>query len=542
VHKAIVVVALLFACRGKQLQTHGSASAPPPALPPGAPAASCAGDAVKTASGCVRGDAAGGVTAFRGIPYAAPPVGALRWRPPQSAATWSGVREAHALGPACPQMDKPDGTKVAWNEDCLTLNVWTPHVAASPKLPVMVWIHGGGLVQGSSNLPLYDGQHLAAQGVVLVSFNYRLGALGFLAHPALTAEDTAHHASGNFGLHDQIAALAWVKANIAAFGGDPSNVTIFGESAGGESVCALMSSPLATGLFHKAIIESAQCVDYGKPLRALHAAHGRAEAAEGQGERIAKALGCTTGDLAACMRGKSPEQVLDAAPPAVGFLGAGEHFGFTVEDHALPRSPAEALKAGLPAIPMILGSTADEGTMFTSHIRLQRPIAYRLVVRKIFGAQAPRVLAAYPPGDAPKHAFDDLVTDVVFTCPTRTAARSLAKHTHAVYRFLFSHVTAKARANGMGARHGSEVPFVFDTAQSPTEDEQALARTMVGYWVAFAKTGDPNHAGAPAWPAYDAAKDPYLDLDTTVAARAGLRSAKCDVLDEALGELVAPEE
>jgi para-nitrobenzyl esterase len=495
-------------------------------------AIACVKTDVVTHSGCVRGEP-GPVEVFRGIPYAAPPVGALRWKPPQPAASWKDVRSATAFGKACPQLDDTLGGKLDTDEDCLTLNVWTPSRAG--KLPVMVWIHGGGLVQGGSSLPFYDGAHLAGDGkLVVVSFNYRLGPLGFLAHPALTAEDP-HHASGNFGLLDQIAALHWVQDNIAAFGGDPARVTIFGESAGGESVCALMASPLAKGLFARGIIESAQCVGYGKPLRALHEQKGKTESGEAQGQRIATALGCS--DLP-CLRGKRADDIIHASPAAFGFLGKGEHYGFTVDGYALTDAPAALLEAGkLADVPMIVGTTADEATLFTAKIPMRGPLAYNLVLKRIFADKAPAVAAQYPAGGNAKQAFDALVTDVVFTCPTRRAAKALRAHQGHVYRYVFAHVTDKARAKGMGASHGSEIPFVFGTVDHPTDAERTLAKTMLGYWAHFAQFGDPNGGGAPAWSAYDAQADSYLELDTPIAAKRGLHAAGCDVLDGVAAEV-----
>jgi para-nitrobenzyl esterase len=530
----ILVMLLLVACRRR---AHRDEELPAPQANLMGTVATgviaCVKTDVVTHSGCVRGQV-GTIEAFRGIPYAAPPVGPLRWKPPQPVAAWKDVVSATAFGKACPQLDNTIGGKLDWDEDCLTLNVWTPNRAG--KLPVMVWIHGGGLVQGGSSLPFYDGSHLAADGkVVVVSFNYRLGPLGFLAHPALTAED-AHHASGNFGLLDQIAALHWVQDNVAAFGGDPARVTIFGESAGGESVCSLLASPLAKGLFARGIIESAQCVTYGKALRALHEQKGKAESGEAQGQRIATALGCS--DLA-CLRGKRPDELLNASPASFGFLGKGEHYGFTVDGHALTDAPAALLAAGkLPDIPMMVGTTADEATLFTAKIPMRGPIAYNLVARRIFGDKAPAVLAQYPAGGDAKQAFDALVTDVVFTCPTRRAAKAFRAHQSHVYRYVFAHVTDKARAKGTGATHGSEIPFVFGTVDTAaTDGEHKLSRTMLGYWAHFAQFGDPNGGGAPAWPAYDAAADSYLELDVPITAKRGMRTAGCDVLDGVAAEV-----
>jgi len=512
--RALLLLALL-ACRNR----HHEERAPLPEQKPIAPAATgpCAGDAVTTADGCVRGKREGDVVVFRGIPFAAPPVGALRWRPPQPPAPWT-VRDAFAFGPSCPQLQSPLNAGLIANEDCLTLNVWSP--AGAAKLPVMVWIHGGGLVAGGAAQPTYDGAHLAAGGkVVLVSINYRLGPLGFLAHPALS--------SGNLGIHDQIAALRWVQREVAKFGGDPASVTIFGESAGGESVCALMASPLAKGLFARAIIESAQCVSYGKALRPLHT--GQPEGAEEQGLRVAKAAGCPGSDAAAaaCLRGKSPDELLRAAPPALGFLGKGEHYGLTVDNTLLPDAPSAALAAGkLAEVPLIIGTTKDEATLFTSGLKLRLPAVYKAVVRKLFPGAADRILDIYAPdrfGSA-KQAFDALVTDLVFACPARRTARTLAAHKQRVWRYLFT----VARDPTLGATHGSELGFVFGTVKSPSAAEAALSQKLQSAWTQFAHTGDPG-AG---WPAYSPDRDVYLELATaTTASRIEAGNPGCDVLD-----------
>jgi para-nitrobenzyl esterase len=489
---------------------------------------------VHTAAGCVRGAHDGDIDVFRGIPYAAPPTGPLRWKPPQRPVAWHGERDATKFGKSCPQTDSPLAGKLDTDEDCLTLNVWTPHPDTSAKLPVMVWIHGGSLTQGGSAQPTYDGAHLAGQGVVLVSINYRLGPLGFFAHPALSAEDTNHHVSGNLGLHDQIAALEWVKANIAAFGGDPRSVTIFGESAGGESVCALMASPLARGLFTRAIVESAECVAPGTGLRELREPVGKLESAEAQGLRIAHALGCDGDGAAACLRSKSPAELLSAAPPRFGFMGKGESYTFALDGYALPEAPAALLAAGkLASVPTMIGTTSNEASLFSQKIPIARALAYDAIVAKLFPGKARDVIAAYAPRSyaSPKQAFDALVTDLVFTCPTRHAARAMREHQPNVYRYLFSHVTEQLRDKGLGATHTAELGFVFGTVSSPSDAERALTAAMLGYWAQFARSGDPNHAGAPKWPAYDVARDTYLELGDTITSGEGLRTAGCDVLD-----------
>jgi para-nitrobenzyl esterase len=493
----------------------------------------------------LQGAPAGKAIAFRGIPYAAPPVGAYRFRPAAAPPAWKGVRQATEFGKACPQtavFTNPPPT----SEDCLTLNIWTTSLAAKAKLPVMVWIHGGGLVEGASSLRIFDGAHLAERGVVLVSINYRLGLLGFLAHPALSAEDPAHEVSGNWGLTDQITALTWVRDNIAHFGGDPANVTIFGESAGGESVCALMASPLPKGLFHRAIIESAQCVDVGPPLRPLRGQAGPAkETAEEQGQRIARALGCDGADAAACLRGKSADEILAVAKPKVGFFGGGEKYAFTLDGWLLPRSPKAALDAGaLAKVPVIIGSNADEGTLFSP--RIKRPLVFLWLLKKLFGDRAGDVAALYSAREdsSPAAMLAALVGDLVFTCPTRQAARSFANASAPVFRYFFAHAPSWQK-KPLGATHGDEISFVFETVDPSASDaEKKLARSMASYWTGFAKSGTPS--GTPHWRPYDAAADRYQKLDLEIAAETQLRQRECDALDglqnPRLPDLVSEEE
>jgi para-nitrobenzyl esterase len=488
-----------------------------------ASSAPCPTDAISTSGGCVRGTPEGQVVAYRGIPYAAPPTGDHRWAPPAPPAPWHGVRDAGEFGKACPQLtDTTIGGKLDTDEDCLSLNVWaapgsrakpvTPDIgtelAGRPR-PVMVWIHGGGLVQGGSALPFYDGAQLATTGdVVVVSLNYRLGPLGFLSHPAFGAH------SGNYGLLDQIAALRWVADNIDAFGGDPKSVTIFGESAGGESVCALMASPLATGLYERAVIESAQCAG-DQAVPALHDG-------EAQGSRIAGLLGCDGPDAARCLRGKSVDEVLHASPARLGFLGKGERYGLVRDGHALIDSPGALLDAGrLARVPVLVGTNGDEGALFAAIAGLQQLTreAYVAELARLFPGMAMRVLAQYAPRTfgSPLKAFDALLTDDVFACPTRHAARQLAA-LGPVFRYLFSRGTAI---------HGAEVPYVFGTMKSPSDADRALSTAMMAYWARFAHTGDPGGA----WPAYAASSDRTLVLDTGIHVIDGVDTAGCDLLD-----------
>jgi para-nitrobenzyl esterase len=419
---------------------------------------------------------------------------------------------------------------VQTSEDCLTLNVWTPDARPPGKLPVMVWIHGGGLVQGASSLSWYDGARLAAQGVVVVSINYRLGLLGFLAHPALG--DT----SGNWGLLDQVAALKWIHENAAAFGGDPQRVTIFGESAGGESVCTLMATPSASGLFSQAVIESAACMAVGTPFKRLRGDPAPAkETAEQQGLRVAQMLGCPADGAAAvaCLRSKTTDEILATIKQKLGFFGPGEKFGFVQDGVVLPQAPRTLLDAGkLPKMPTMVGTTADEGTLFAPPIK--RWFGFNYFVKALFGASADSVAALYPQEkyDTPRAAAAAITGDATFTCNARITARGLRKANAPVFRYQFAHVPSWMPSS-MGATHGSEIPFVFDSMDPSkgTPEEKALAKTISGYWVHFAKTGNPNGEGLPDWEPYDTATDSYQRLDVPVSGAAGLRTEQCDFFD-----------
>lgn len=546
---APVALALLFGCGS-------SAVAPPPsgdasvgvdAAPdaaPDVPACSVAPSAepgvVATDRGAVRGIALGGVRSYRGVPFAAPPVGALRWRAPEPAACWSGVRDANAFGAACPQLDAmgdPTG-----QEDCLTLNVWTPEAAPATPLPVLFFVHGGGFNQGSSavsvgDVAVYDGRALAARGAVVVTVNYRLGALGFLSHASLDGE-SADGASGNYGLQDVVAALRWVQANVRRFHGDPSRVMLFGESAGGVAVCALAASPLARGLFSTAVIESGGCAVQPRST------------ANGAGDRLVAAAGCGgRPDAAACLRAQAPGAILRALPAVV--TGATPNdFGPSVDGRVLPRAVLEAVAAGAHLrVPVIVGTNADEAarmapaTVLTEAQYLASARAY-LAQYGLPAAQVDAVLALYPSASfpTPRAALAALITDTRWTCPARAIARTFrGAQTEGVYRYFFTKSLDPTRAPLAardGAYHGLELFYVFGSLNvagyRPSAADLALSEALQGYWLRFAATGDPNGGGAPAWPAYDAATDPHLVLDTTVAAANGVRAGRCDAIAAAL--------
>jgi para-nitrobenzyl esterase len=460
---------------------------------------------VQIDTGQLAGVASGDVVAFKGIPYAAPPVGDLRWRAPRPANSWTGVRTADQYGPMCMQKynakDKGVGGP-AVSEDCLTLNVWTPAQHAG-RLPVMVWIHGGGFVNGSGTALLYDGAALARQGVVVVNLNYRLGRLGFFAHQALTKE-TPNGPLGNYGLMDQIAALQWVQRNIAAFGGDPKDVTIFGESAGGIAVNRLMTAPPAQGLFVKAIVESGVGREVSAPLHAASASG--APSAEDQGKAFAAKLGLTDA-TAAQLRAIPADRIIAAGDPDIG------KSELTIIDGVTQTMDvAEAFKAGREAkVPYLVGSNSLEFPIPPSMIDgVMGGIAHfspdqRKALEAVYGGAD--VYAAY------------IVTDVIFAEPARYLAALHAANDQPAYLYRFSILSPTAPSFLKGAPHASERAYVFDNLDQEdwktTPADEPLAATMSAYWVAFAKTGDPNGVGRPAWPAYSAAGDQLLDFTNT---------------------------
>ena len=460
---------------------------------------------VATLDGPVRGVATPQGDAFLALPYAAPPVGPLRWRAPQPQAPWVEPRDATKGGALCPQAAIPGSGRQS--EDCLTLNVYTPAGArAGARLPVMVWIYGGGYAIGYT--AQYDLSRMAQrQGVVTVEMNYRLGALGFLAHPALRAEGEG---SGDYALLDQQAALRWVKANIAAFGGDPANVTIFGESAGGWSVCEQLTSPGAQGLFQRAIIESGACTSPDSAVSRT--------AAERGGVEMAGDLGC--GDpatAAACLRALPVKQVLKAKPHRRGLLGKASWtsaFGGAV----LPLHPRQALEQGrFVAVPVIDGTNHDEARLFMDLNRFKGQLysekSYEKIIGDFFLDKTPIVLAQY--ADEAKRsyadAYVDVVTDSTFACPALTTNALLERRTP-VYAYEFDDPDAtnslpRSPFTGpLKSFHSSEIVYVTQTPWEVSDTikfdpaQRALSDHMQAWWAAFARSGDPNVAGAPAWP------------------------------------------
>ncbi|WP_305096386.1 carboxylesterase/lipase family protein [Croceibacterium aestuarii] len=458
---------------------------------------------VEAPAGAVRGSAVGGIRVFKGIPYAKPPVGSLRWRPPVPLDRWPGTREASEFGPACvqPQSDKLttiySEPPMPVSEDCLTLNVWTPDEARG--VPVLVWIHGGSLLTGSSREPLYDGTELARRGVVVVSINYRLGVLGWLAHPDLTRE-SPQDISGNYGLLDQIAALHWIRDNIAAFGGNPSEVTIAGESAGGLSGLLLMSSPYARGLFQRAILQSSYMIALPELKRSVFSV----PSWQATGKMLQGGLRAP--DLAA-MRRMDAQAITDASAK-LGFAPLP-----AVDGKVLPRQMVDTFDAGEQApVPVVAGF--NQGEIRSLRMLLAKPAKdaaeYEAAIRERYGDLADRFLALYPAADQAESMLA-ATRDALYGWTAERVVRQQAAQGLPSYLYLFDHGYPAADAAGYHAHHASELPYVFGTfARTPplwpkipdSEAERALSAAMTDYWASFARGGQPVAAGAPSWPSY----------------------------------------
>jgi para-nitrobenzyl esterase len=456
------------------------------------PLAACAADPVHIRQGELEGQQEDGVTRYLGIPYAAPPVGENRWRPPLPAAAWTGTRHADRFGANCQQAPAPKALR-AWtseyliegpvSEDCLTLNVWTASTRPARRLPVLVWIHGGGFSSGGATVPVYDGAHLATRGMVVVTINYRLGVYGFLSHPALRREN-AEGASGNYGLLDQIAALRWVQDNIGAFGGDPQQVTVAGQSAGAASVHHLIASPLARGLFQRAIAESGSGMGSSTPDGA---------ASDAAGEQLMGRAGAS--DIAALRR----------LPPAqLELAAAGLSFRPNVDGRVLPDT--DYVGRNTNDVPVLTGLTADEGSSMSSSYGQATPASLAASIRKRFGALAPEFAHLYPADSAAaaSTAAMQIERDRGLASTWLWAKHRMATSSQPIYLYYFTHVEPGPEAQRYGAFHSSEIPYVFatldraDRAYAPVDRQ--LSRTIGTYWANWIRTGDPNGPGLPAWP------------------------------------------
>jgi para-nitrobenzyl esterase len=460
-------------------------------------------------SGLITGNIEDGIFIYRGIPYAAPPVGELRWRAPQPPPKWSGLRSADKFGPTSLQSNKANET----SEDCLYLNIWTPTGSAEERLPVMMWIHGGAFVGGSTAQKLYRGKHLAKKGVVLVTIGYRLGVSGYLAHPSLSAENE-RHVSGNYGLLDIIAALKWVQRNISAFGGDPECVTIFGESAGGIAVSMLCASPLAKGLFHRAISQSGGSFGPirtgGEPGENVHSLK--------NAEQAGKAWALKVGACSAAELRQLPPDILKTAGIVQGVTWP------VMDGWVIPDDQYKLYEAGkYNDTPVLVGYNSEEGTAF---LKIGSPTEdYLKMVHERYGKFAKKLLALYPPaGEKVDETQPDLLRDTAFGWHNWTWVRLQSKAGGSkAFLYYFDHhdrhlLPANAPINRAGSFHGDEIPFVFhQSSDSPygfqwanaKAEDHAMSEMIMSYWTNFAKYGDPNGKGLPKWPAYSD-KDPQV--------------------------------
>jgi para-nitrobenzyl esterase len=480
----------------------------PAAMAEGPPAVARA----ETAQGAVEGESMGKVLAFRGIPYAAPPVGAERFRPPQPPVPWPGVRSALDMGPACPQLidgDPTENNDSVMAEDCLSLNIWTPKTDGA-KRPVLFWIHGGAFVVGSSRNTFYDGSHLAARGdVVVVSINYRLGAWGFLD---LSPYGERYAESANVGLLDQVAALNWVKQNISKFGGDPANVTIFGESAGAASVGDLLSMPVAKGLFSRAILES------GLPLgRTGVTLRSKASLAR-QFLKVAKARSPDE------LMGKSMRDLLDAQEHLFSVSGDLGTFGPSIDSIVLKEKPFGVVAEGRGSpVPIMIGTTLEEMRYFSTaeDIGIERKPRQLLLsqLQTTVGSRAPAVLDEYQRlypqwGDA----VVQIASDAIMRFPAIQLADAVSAH-QPVYMYLFTYRSNSTYMN-FGSAHAMELPFVFGVVNSPEvivftgrdPRRYALADKVMDSWIAFARSGNPTLPSGPEWPSYDPVRRQTMEL------------------------------
>lgn len=497
------------------------------------------GPVAHSSAGDLSGIQASGVTAFLGIPYAVPPVGPDRWRAPQPVPVWHGTREATRFAASCYQDVGPNGygpwkheyvVQGAVSEDCLYLNVWTPQPYTQAHLPVLVWIHGGGFAEGSGSVAVFDGAPLAADGLVVVNLNYRLSVFGFLAHPELTREAGTATPPGNYGLQDMIAALKWIHANITAFGGDPRQVTVAGESAGAKAVHYLIDSPLAAGLFARAIIES------GLPNRVPPL---RLPDAERVGEHFAHARKATS---LAALRAFPPESIL------AGAMQPGAYFAPIVDGVLLPEAPRKLSSSGrFNDTPVLIGMVADENSAFSSHYVTTDKAAFAALVRESYGPLAQRFEQFYPADtDAERVRMTRrLLRDRGLAALYAWGSSRLVHSRQPVYVYLFTHVEPGPDSARYGAFHASEIPYAFKTLDKAPERnftaaDRSVEHVVSSYWVSFIKTGDPNGPGLPQWPRLSANDPNLMELDIEALAQPLLPALKLQAVRDYLahgGEL-----
>ena len=491
---------------------------------------------VDTTNGPVTGVLEGDHYVYRGIPYAAPPIGNLRWRAPASHPKWTSFDASH-FGNTCPQ-SLPTG--IVGDEDCLTLNVWGPASISGHPRPVIAFLHGGGNnTFDAKGIPTFNttGEYFSEHGAVLVSINFRVGALGFMAHSSLDAENT-FHISGNYGVFDQIAALRWVAQNIRGFGGDPDNVTLYGFSAGATDACFLASQPIVRKLFKRVIMSGAP-PDCERPTT-------QAEA-ENTGNLVVQNAGCSgAADVAACMRALPASSIVAAAPP-INLLASPSLWVPVVDNITIGVPLSLIAQFNTDLRPLMIGNDEDElGTFFPPSF-VPDEATYAAKLSATFGAAiGAQVLAQYPAAAYPNpyRAFIAATSDHLYICPARRIARAYAAASPdrddgtRVYRYLFTHALENPNPFvGRGAVHTTDLPFIFHSlgmgglVYTPTAAEQVLSTTMATTWTSFAKEANPNNASIPSWPRYDVATDSYLQLNDVVAAEAGVHTAHCDFWD-----------
>jgi para-nitrobenzyl esterase len=470
---------------------------------------------VTTTGGSLTGRSTGDVDSYLGIPYAASCAGDRRWRAPGDAPAWTGTREAVAFGPDPIQPQSPDPFRRSpgISEDCLTVNVWTPAARGDEPLPVMVWFEGGSFMTVSGASARIDGSQLARRGVIVVTVNYRVNIFGFLSHPLLTAE-SAHHASSNYGLMDQIAALRWVRANIAAFGGDVTRVTVFGVSAGSASISLLLTSPLAVGLFDQAILHSPGAF---RPLCTL---------------ADAEAAGSVVDGPLATMRAMTTDNLLAYIPrivPKVRGLTTPRILRPIYDGYVLPQQESDAYDDGnFMHVPLMVGSTANEGGWAVGDLPVNTVAEYRAYMQQNFGDATAEALSLYPVerDDEVKSRLADVFGDTQFTYGARSVAQASSRYQPKTFRYLFRQGTAA---------HADDTPYVFgNLPDGATEDDRRVSELQMTAWTRFAATGDPNGDGIPPWPRYDREADGYLEIGARPQLRDHWRSEHLDFIDRYL--------
>lgn len=481
-------------------------------------------------TGIVAGAQQEGVTAFLGIPFAAPPVGPNRWRAPRPVRAWQGTRDATHFAASCYQALMPDGfgpwkheyvVQGAVSEDCLYLNVWTPKADPKGHLPVLVWIHGGGFTQGSGSVAVYDGAPLASDGIVVVTFNYRLGVFGFLAHPELTSEAGKGVPPGNFGLQDMIAALKWVRQNIEVLGGDPDQVTLDGQSAGAMAIHDLLASPLAAGLFERAIIESG--------LPNIGVPHGLAEA-ERAGEEFQRSRHAAS---LAALRALPAAEILGPSQPS------GPRFGPVVDGVLLPDAPTQIAKSGkFNDTPVMIGMVADEASgLAPATYGIADQPGFTDLVHKTYGSMAERFQQFYPATtDAERvEMTHQILRDRGLAGLYAWGSERLGRSKQPIYVYMFTHVEPGPDSARYAAFHSCEIPYAFRTLDKTPERhftaaDRSLAHTVSAYWVNFVKTGDPNGHGLASWSRFDARNPRIMRLDVEAVAQPMLPQPKLEAV------------